>query len=91
MPKDPELAKKWKGSKIRAIASSLKNFKGCAVQYAYNADNKIYSVKVNFQGKSHVLTIKVGPNGLDMMLTDPKGNIVEHAYQSGSQVGFTVK
>ncbi len=91
MPKNSELSKKWRNSKIRQIATNKKNFKGCAVQYAYNEDDRIYSVKVNLKGQPYVLTVKVGKDSLEMMLTDSKGTLLEHAYQNGSQLGFKEK
>ncbi len=91
MPKDKELAKRWKNSKIREISLSLKNFKGSTVQYAFDKDSRVYSVKVTFKGQPYILTMKAGQNSLDMLLTDLKGSIVEHVYQDGSKAGFTQK
>jgi hypothetical protein len=88
MPKDPELAQEWKNSRIREISSSLKNFKGSSVQYAYDKQDQLYSVKVDLRGKPYILTLKVGPTSMDMMLTDVDGKVLEHASQSGSLVRF---
>lgn len=88
MAKDSKLVSEWDKSKIKEISSSLKNFKGCSVKYAYNKDDQVYSVKVDLKGRPYVLTTKVSPNGVEMILTDLEGNVVEHAYQNGKNVGF---
>ena len=67
---------------------SLKDFKNCDVQYAYDKDTTIYSVKVVFKGKPMVLTIRVGKGLMDMTLTNKDGHIVEHIEQNGRAVTF---
>ena len=88
MPKKSELLDALDNSKIKEISASLKNFKGCSVKYAYDKENQVYSVRVDLQGRPYILTTKVGPKIVEMILTDLKGNLVEHAYQNGKDVVF---
>jgi hypothetical protein len=88
MPKNQKLAKDWESSKIRAIASTLKSFKGASVQYAYDKKQQIYSVSANLDGKPYILSLRIGPESMEMMLTDRQGNIVEHVAQTGSDIKF---
>lgn len=91
MPKNPKLAKDWEASRIRAIASSLKSFKGAGVQYAYDKKQQIYSVSANLNGKPYILSLRIGPDSMEMMLTDKEGNIIEHVAQMESDIKFIKK
>lgn len=88
MSKDSKVLDEWKNSRIKEISSSVKNFKGCSVKYAFNKEDQVYSVKVDLKGKPYVLTTKVGPKSVEMVLTDLSGNVIEHAYQNGKDIGF---
>ena len=68
---------------------SLKDFKGCDVQYAYGKDSQVYSMKVNFKGKPMILTVRVGKDIMDMTLTDMNGKVMEYIGQKGDKVEFT--
>lgn len=85
---DPKIVQGWKNSKLRSISSSLKNFKDCSVKYAYDKQTKIYSVSAIFQGKPYIVTTRIGPNGVEMMLTDKAGNLIEHMAHIGNSVSF---
>jgi hypothetical protein len=85
---DPKIVNAWKNSKMRAISASLKNFKGCNVKYAYDQKTKVYSVSAVLDGKAYIITTKIGPNSVEMMLLDKQGNFVEHMAHVGSQLTF---
>jgi len=60
---------------------TLQHFKNCEVKYAFDNDKKIYSVKVLFNGKPMILTMRVGKDIMDMTLTDTNGNEIEYIGQ----------
>jgi len=65
-------------------------FKNCKVQYAYNQRQKLYSVKVNLDGRPRILTLRVGENFTELSLADLEGNVLEVARQEdGKGVTFT--
>lgn len=52
------------------------------------ADN-IYTMKITLKGEPRVLTVRVGEKGMDIMLTDLKGNEIEYFKQEGATVSFS--
>lgn len=67
---------------------ALKDFKNCDVKYAYDKNNKVYSVKVMFKGKPMILTMRVGQDIMDMTLTDMDGNEIEYIGQNKKQLAY---
>jgi len=89
MPRvNPELVKEWNNSKIKLICGSIKNFKGAFAKYAYDKKTKIYSTTTDFQGKKYIITTRIGPDIIEMMLTDKDGKLVEHAGFVKSELFF---
>lgn len=47
---------------------------------------KIYTMKVTLKGEPHILTVRIGNEYMDIMLTDDKGNMVEYLKQEGNTI-----
>lgn len=52
------------------------------------AGKEIYSVRVLFEGKERILSLIVD-NGINLVLTDLNGNVLEYVKQEGNTVEFT--
>ena len=51
--------------------------------------DKVYTMKIELKGQPRILTIRVTGKGLDIMLTDPQGNMIEYFKQDGVNVSVS--
>jgi len=68
---------------------TIKDFKGCKSQYAYDKDSQIYTMKVMFKGKPVIITVRIGKELTDLTVTDLEGNILEYMGQKGDKFQYT--
>lgn len=66
-------------------------FKNCAVQYAYDNKQKIYSVLVHLDGRPRIITFRVGDEFAEVSLADKKGELLEVLTQKGNTISFMKK
>ncbi|MBI5051277.1 hypothetical protein HZC08_00815 [Candidatus Micrarchaeota archaeon] len=52
------------------------------------ADN-LYTMKITLKGEPRVLTIRLGEKGMDVILSDLKGKMIESFQQDGSKIMVT--
>lgn len=65
-----------------------KYFKGCKIQYAYDKNQDIFSVKINLNNKPRILTARAGRNFMELSITDTSGNVREVLRQDGSTLSY---
>lgn len=66
-------------SKLKKLIGHKRNFIGSKVEYVHDSKRNIYSIKMKMaKGEEYVLTLAVGPESVEMALSDKQGHIIEH-------------
>lgn len=63
-------------------------FKGCKVQYSFDNNEKVYSVKVFLEGKPRIMTLRVGADFTELSLADLNGKLLEILREKKGKVSF---
>lgn len=84
-----ELLEFISGSRLKRIINDKRNFMGSKVEYAHDKKRDIYSVRMKMaKGEEYIVTMIVGPESIEMALSDDKGNVLEHLLHEKNSLVF---
>jgi len=66
-------------------------FENAKIQYAYDKENKIYSMVVWLDKQPRILTFRVGKNLVEASLADLNGNVLEVLSHENGQLKYMGK
>jgi len=64
-------------------------FKNCKAQYAYDKNQKVYTVMVTLDNRPRILTFRVGDNFTEISIANRDGEVLEILRQEGNDISFT--
>ena len=64
-------------------------FKNCKTQYAYDKNEKIYTVMVTLDNRPRILTFRVGDNFTEISIANKNGEVLEILRQEGNSINLT--